>query len=106
MDNAECPCSTCIFIFRLGVRITCHCASQTLHLDIRGGRKFNLSTYRPGPLSAADIAALIAKEKPAVVFAPQVETSTGIIIDDAYIINIFLIRLMRFILLSIDFSKH
>ena len=39
--------------------------------------------FAPPPL--AEVVEMIAKEKPAVVFAPHVETSTGIILPDEYI---------------------
>jgi aspartate aminotransferase-like enzyme len=37
------------------------------------------------PVPAAEVAATIRAEKPAVVFAPHVETSAGIILPDAYL---------------------
>ncbi|WP_447555555.1 aminotransferase class V-fold PLP-dependent enzyme [Vreelandella sp. EE22] len=37
------------------------------------------------PVPASDVAERIRTEKPAVVFAPQVETSAGILLPDAYI---------------------
>jgi len=39
--------------------------------------------YEPVPI--ADLEALIAKEQPAVLFAPHIETSTGIILPDEYV---------------------
>lgn len=42
-----------------------------------------LPEFAPPPLE--EVAAAIKARKPAVVFAPQVETSTGIILDDAYV---------------------
>jgi len=45
--------------------------------DVGGGQ------YAPVPIE--ELEETIAKEKPAVMFAPQVETSTGILIPDEYI---------------------
>jgi aspartate aminotransferase-like enzyme len=39
--------------------------------------------WSPAPI--ADVLAAIAKEKPALVFAPHVETSSGIILPDSYV---------------------
>jgi aspartate aminotransferase-like enzyme len=42
--------------------------------------------FAPPPI--ADVVAFIKKEKPAVVFAPHVETSSGIILPDDYVLAI------------------
>ena len=50
------------------------------------GRQLELSTqgvFAPAPLE--EVVAFIKKEKPAVVFAPHVETSAGIILPDDYL---------------------
>ena len=51
-----------------------------------GGPNHVKAQYAPPAIE--DVIAKIKREKPAVVFAPQVETSTGIIIDDNYIMSI------------------
>jgi aspartate aminotransferase-like enzyme len=49
-------------------------------------RKLGVGAQAPwAPAPLADVLAAIAKEKPAVVFAPHVETASGIILPDSYL---------------------
>jgi aspartate aminotransferase-like enzyme len=49
-------------------------------------RKTGLGAQAPwSPAPIADVLASIAEEKPALVFAPHVETSSGIILPDSYV---------------------
>ena len=54
-----------------------------LRAHIEDGSSNESPAIQPARLS--DVLAAIQREKPAVVFAPHVETSTGIILPDAYI---------------------
>jgi len=56
------------------------------HLDVLKAQRqgqTNQSPFAPHPIE--DVVAFILKEKPAVVFAPHVETSAGIILPDDYL---------------------
>jgi len=52
---------------------------------LKGQARDSSATPQFGPHPIADVVARIAAEKPAVVFAPHIETSTGIILSDDYI---------------------
>ena len=56
-------------------------ASHTV-LKARQASKGAQSPWAPAPI--AEVIATIAKEKPALVFAPHVETSSGMILPDSY----------------------
>ncbi len=61
-------------------------ANITQHISILKGRQLEDSTqgvFAPAPIE--EVVAFIKKEKPAVVFAPHVETSAGIILPDDYL---------------------
>jgi aspartate aminotransferase-like enzyme len=61
-------------------------ANITSDITIVKGRQLEATTqgvFAPAPLD--EVVALIKKEKPAVVFAPHVETSAGIILPDEYL---------------------
>ena len=61
-------------------------ANITQDISILKGRQLEDSTqgvFAPAPLE--EVVAFIKKEKPAVVFAPHVETSAGIILPDDYL---------------------
>ena len=61
-------------------------ANITQDLTIIKGKQLENSTqgaFAPAPIE--EVVAFIKKEKPAVVFAPHVETSAGIILPDAYL---------------------
>jgi aspartate aminotransferase-like enzyme len=61
-------------------------ANITQDITVLKGRQLEDSTqgvFAPAPLE--EVVALIKQEKPAVVFAPHVETSAGIILPDAYL---------------------
>jgi aspartate aminotransferase-like enzyme len=61
-------------------------ANITNDVTIIKGRQLEASTqgvFAPAPLE--EVVAFIKKEKPAVVFAPHVETSAGIILPDDYL---------------------
>jgi len=58
----------------------------TKDLTVIKGRQLENATqgvFAPAPIE--EVVAFIKKEKPAVVFAPRVETSAGIILPDAYL---------------------
>lgn len=57
--------------------------SETIVMRGRAVDDEKTPAFAPPPL--AEVVATIQKEKPAVVFAPHVETSTGIILPDEYI---------------------
>ena len=57
-------------------------ASETVMLARRVGNAVD-SPFAPAPI--ADVVAKIAEEKPDVVFAPHVETASGIILPDDYL---------------------
>jgi len=57
--------------------------SETIVLKGVPADESNQPQFKPHPIE--DVVATIEKEKPAVVFAPHVETSTGIILPDDYI---------------------
>jgi len=52
-------------------------------MPVNPGASTNELQYAPHPI--ADVVATIEKERPGVVFAPHVETSTGMILPDNYI---------------------
>ena len=61
-------------------------ANITKDISVIKGRQLEDSTqgvFAPAPIE--EVVAFIKKEKPAVVFAPHVETSAGIILPDAYL---------------------
>jgi len=61
-------------------------ASITKDITVIKGKQLEDSTqgvFAPAPIE--EVVALIKKEKPAVVFAPHVETSAGIILPDGYL---------------------
>ena len=61
-------------------------ANITQDISILKGRQLEDSTqgvFAPAPIE--EVVAFIKKEKPAVVFAPHVETSAGIILPDGYL---------------------
>ena len=61
-------------------------ANITQDITVLKGRQLEDSVqgvFAPAPIE--EVVALIKKEKPAVVFAPHVETSAGIILPDAYL---------------------
>jgi aspartate aminotransferase-like enzyme len=61
-------------------------ANITSDVSIIKGRQLEASTqgvFAPAPIE--EVVAFIQKEKPAVVFAPHVETSAGIILPDDYL---------------------
>ncbi|WP_443627479.1 aminotransferase class V-fold PLP-dependent enzyme [Candidatus Njordibacter sp. Uisw_002] len=58
-------------------------ASSTTVLKARQAQPGDQEAFAPAPLE--EVLATIAKEKPAVVFAPHVETSAGIILPNDYI---------------------
>ena len=61
-------------------------ANITQDITVLKGRQLEDSAqgvFAPAPIE--EVVALIKKEKPAVVFAPHVETSAGIILPDAYL---------------------
>lgn len=61
-------------------------ANITQDISILKGRQLEDSTqgvFAPPPIE--EVVAFIQKEKPAVVFAPHVETSAGIILPDSYL---------------------
>ena len=60
-----------------------HIPSETIVLKARPLNKDKNSSWIPCPVQ--DVVATIQKEKPAVVFAPHVETSAGLILPDDYI---------------------
>ncbi len=57
--------------------------SKTIVLKARQQQDASRSPFAPYPL--AEVVATIKSEKPAVVFAPHVETSCGMILPDSYI---------------------
>ena len=57
--------------------------SETIVMRGRAVDDEKTPAFAPPPL--AEVVEMINKEKPAVVFAPHVETSTGIILPDSYI---------------------
>jgi len=57
--------------------------SETIVMRGRAVDDEKTPAFAPPPI--AEVVAMITKEKPAVVFAPHVETSTGIILPDDYI---------------------
>merc|ERR1712216_604410 len=57
--------------------------SETIVMRGRAVDDEKTPAFAPPPL--AEVVEMINKEKPAVVFAPPVETSTGIILPDSYI---------------------
>ncbi|MCP1328051.1 aminotransferase class V-fold PLP-dependent enzyme, partial [Halomonas sp. 707D4] len=60
-----------------------HVDVQVLHVDPQRAGGDARSPFAPVP--ASEVAERIRTERPAVVFAPQVETSAGILLPDAYI---------------------
>jgi len=61
-------------------------ANITKDISVIKGRQLEDATqgvFAPAPIE--EVVAFIKKEKPAVVFAPHVETSAGIILPDAYL---------------------
>lgn len=61
-------------------------ANITSDISVIKGRQLEATTqgvFAPAPIE--EVVAFIQKEKPAVVFAPHVETSAGIILPDAYL---------------------
>jgi len=61
-------------------------ANITKDITVIKGKQLEDATqgvFAPAPIE--EVVALIKKEKPAVVFAPHVETSAGIILPDAYL---------------------
>jgi aspartate aminotransferase-like enzyme len=61
-------------------------ANITQDITVLKGRQLDATTqgvFAPAPIE--EVVALIKKEKPAVVFAPHVETSAGIILPDDYL---------------------
>ncbi len=58
-------------------------ASQTVVLKARPTRDGRQAPYAPAPID--EVVAAIAREKPAVVFAPHVETAAGMILPDDYL---------------------
>lgn len=57
--------------------------SEAIVMKARQTGNDTRSPFRPAPIE--DVVARIAEEKPAVVFAPHVETSAGVILPDDYI---------------------
>ena len=57
--------------------------SEAIVMKARQTGNDTRSPFRPAPIE--DVVARIADEKPAVVFAPHVETSAGVILPDDYI---------------------
>ena len=57
--------------------------ASTTVMKARQAVKTAQAPWAPAPI--ADVQAMIAKEKPAVVFAPHVETSAGMILPDHYL---------------------
>ena len=57
--------------------------SASIVLKARQARDETQAPFAPAPIE--EVVATIAKEQPAVVFAPHVETSAGMILPDAYI---------------------
>ena len=55
---------------------------------MRGQPTDNSSTPQFAPHDVDEVVKTIQREKPAVVFAPHVETSTGIILPDDYLVKI------------------
>lgn len=56
------------------------------HTALKARREDTSSTTAPfAPVPASEVAERIRAEKPAVVFAPQVETSAGVLLPDDYI---------------------
>lgn len=60
-----------------------HIPSETIVLKARPLNKDKNSSWIPCPIE--EVVSTIQKEKPAVVFAPHVETSAGLILPDDYI---------------------
>jgi aspartate aminotransferase-like enzyme len=60
--------------------------SGTIVLKARPIESGSQAPWAPPPIE--DVEAMIAKEKPAVVFAPHVETSAGIILPDDYLCRV------------------
>lgn len=60
--------------------------SETIVLKARPIESGSQAPWAPPPIE--DVEAMIAKEKPAVVFAPHVETSAGIILPDDYLCRV------------------
>ncbi len=60
-----------------------HLTSQATVMKARPARSGAQQSWIPAPI--ADVVAKIAEEKPAVVFAPHVETSAGMILPDDYL---------------------
>ena len=58
-------------------------ASSSTVLMARQGQVGDTEPFAPAPIN--DVLDTIAREKPEVVFAPHVETSSGIILPDGYI---------------------
>jgi aspartate aminotransferase-like enzyme len=60
--------------------------SETLVLKARPTQEGSQSPWAPCPIE--EVEAVIANEKPAVVFAPHVETSAGMILPDDYLARV------------------